>query len=418
MAFLSSTDYSSRAEELYEVFNREIDFVRTIHNAAPDYLEIFEYMDQKLGQYTITMPNYGDIKWVPVSLLRHIYKDDTPFLKRLNRFLKLAQKCGEAKALSTGEMLAYRMGDLGKIFISWVGCFILLINDEEDLNEAQTTALAIGGPSRETADPRADDAGPSQETSWGSVAYPMGEDEALILSAEGPDSSPTLVIRDANFVPLPEQELSTLSTIVIDDEEFVFMHDLEKACKICHDECLSMLATQGKIPLDDTEEGPLSHQCIPSTADLTTALPATVQIVQAVIAESEQANVTDEQFQAVQSTLVANQTPLAADVAGGGDVAAIRVEERSSIDLTTRNDDHLETVRYYCLLFLNSTMVFCAMLTLYGLAGCRGDGRMGAEDGRNKGALWAKLGVGALYRPRSCCRFCNFSCRVLHECRL
>ena len=86
-----------------------------------------------------------------------------------------------------------------------------------------------------------------------------------------------------------------------------------------------------------------------STADLTTALPATVQIVQAVIAESEQANVTDKQFQAVQSTLVANQTPLAADVARGGDVAAIRVEERLSIDLTTRNDDHLETVRYYFL---------------------------------------------------------------------
>ena len=89
--------------------------------------------------------------------------------------------------------------------------------------------------------------------------------------------------------------------------------------------------------------------CIPSTADLTSALPATVEIVQAVIAESEQASVTEEEFQEVQRRLVENQTPLPANVAGGGDAAPIRVEERSSIDLTTRNDDHLETVWYYLL---------------------------------------------------------------------
>ena len=128
MAFLSTTDYSSRAEELYEIFNREIDFVRTIENAAPDYLEIFEYMEDKLSRYTIILPDYGNIKWVPVSLLRHIYKDDTPFLKQLHRFLKVAHLCGEAKVLNTGEMLAYRMGDIGTVFLSWVGCFILLIN--------------------------------------------------------------------------------------------------------------------------------------------------------------------------------------------------------------------------------------------------------------------------------------------------
>ena len=105
-----------------------------------------------------------------------------------------------------------------------------------------------------------------------------------------------------------------------------------------------MLATQGKIPLDDSDEGTLSQHCIPLVADLTSALLDTIKTLQAVIAEAEQANVTEEEFQAVQSTLVATHTPLPADVAGGGDTDAIRVEERSSINLTRPNDDHLEMV--------------------------------------------------------------------------
>ena len=121
------------------------------------------------------------------------------------------------------------MGNRGTVFLSWVACFILLINDEENLDEARSTALTIGAPSRVTRDPPSDAAGPSQETSWGSIAYPMGQDEALLLSKKGAESLSTLSIQDSHFVPLPEQELITLSTIVIDDEEFSFMHDLEKS---------------------------------------------------------------------------------------------------------------------------------------------------------------------------------------------
>ena len=131
-------------------------------------------MNKKLALSTIVIPFYGKIKWVPISLLRHIYKQDIPFLKRLGHFLKLAQKSRDARVLSIGEMLAYNMGKLGTVFLSWVACFILLINDEENLDKVESIDLTIGGPSRETRDPPSDVAKPSQEATWGSFAYPMG----------------------------------------------------------------------------------------------------------------------------------------------------------------------------------------------------------------------------------------------------
>ena len=92
-------------------------------------------MNKKLSPFTIIIPFYGNIKWVPINLLRHINRNDTAFLKRLHRFLKVAQSCGEARVLSTSEILAYNMGNLGTVFLSWVARFILLINDEENLDE-------------------------------------------------------------------------------------------------------------------------------------------------------------------------------------------------------------------------------------------------------------------------------------------
>ena len=183
-SFLATTEHRARADELFAMFNRKIDFVKTLTLAAADYVDVMDYMMTSLDEFTIIIPECGDVKWVPVDLLRHIYKQDTAFLKHLHRFMKVAHQCGEAKLLGTQQMLAYQKGNLGKTFLLWVASFILLINKDEDAPEVESLALTIGGPARDSREPAIDAAGPSQETTWGITAYPHGQEQALIASAE------------------------------------------------------------------------------------------------------------------------------------------------------------------------------------------------------------------------------------------
>ncbi|MCO5615157.1 hypothetical protein L7F22_069446 [Adiantum nelumboides] len=74
------------------------------------------------------------------------------------------------------------------------------------------------------------------------LEYPTGVEGALAASSSSAheeliDVQEHEAVADA----IPEVEISRFASIVIDDEEFVFLHDIEKACSLRMDECLSLL---------------------------------------------------------------------------------------------------------------------------------------------------------------------------------
>ncbi|MCO5595091.1 hypothetical protein L7F22_049129 [Adiantum nelumboides] len=76
------------------------------------------------------------------------------------------------------------------------------------------------------------------------LEYPTGVEGALAASSSSAheeliDVQEHEAVADA----IPEVEISRFASIVIDDEEFVFLHDIEKACSLRMDECLSLLKT-------------------------------------------------------------------------------------------------------------------------------------------------------------------------------
>ena len=113
---------------------------------------------------------------------------------------------------------------------------------------------------------------------------------------------------------------------------------------------------------------------------------------------------------------MAGQVPVPNDVAGGGDTEPIRVEERSTIDLSKPNDDHLETVIILSQdLHVQSLKIFGTTLTVSGFAECCGDGRLGTKDEQDKGGIWPQCGTCPLPGQTTPSRFCDFSYGVLPQ---
>ena len=54
-SFLSTTEHRARAEELFAMFNRKIDFVKTLTLATADYINVMDYMMASLDEFTITI---------------------------------------------------------------------------------------------------------------------------------------------------------------------------------------------------------------------------------------------------------------------------------------------------------------------------------------------------------------------------
>lgn len=135
---------------------------------------------------------------------------------------------------------------------------------------------------------------------------------------------------------LPEIELNVLSTIVIDDEEYIFLHDLEKVASLRMDEILGMICTyiDGGV---NTNVDPYLKKIILPLGDTIAEMVALVKDM--VVDPAEQANVPEEQYKSTQERLEANKaTPLSALEDHSN------VPKKSSIDLfaTTLEQEDIE----------------------------------------------------------------------------
>ena len=165
-----------------------------------------------------------------MELLKYIHNNhDRPYIQHLERFIEICVPAGAYCTYSKQEVKKVRKGNVGTSFLSWMATFSFLLLDEESDEEVEMPALQLEGYMRDDKDVKVlktlADAEAELTTKWylegakSTAEEPSGVEEV----AEG-TSSPN---KDDIGV-LPEIELNLLSTIVIDNEEFVFVHDLEK----------------------------------------------------------------------------------------------------------------------------------------------------------------------------------------------
>ncbi|MCO5580643.1 hypothetical protein L7F22_034513 [Adiantum nelumboides] len=73
------------------------------------------------------------------------------------------------------------------------------------------------------------------------LEYPLGLDSAIVPYVAPKEQLVDMAPEQATSEAIPEVEISRFSTVVVDGEEYIFLHDLEKATNLRMDECLSLL---------------------------------------------------------------------------------------------------------------------------------------------------------------------------------
>ena len=64
-----------------------------------------------------------------------------------------------------------------------------------------------------------------------------------MLDAAGALGSLALVLEgEPGDEAIPKIEINRLSSIIVEGKEYIYLHDLEKAGKLCMDGCLSMIS--------------------------------------------------------------------------------------------------------------------------------------------------------------------------------
>ena len=141
-----------------------------------------------------------------------------------------------------------------------------------------------------------------------------------------PDVKPTT---DA----IPKVEVDRLSTIIVDKEPFVFLHDLEKAASLRMDECLNMICIKGEFPLE-TQSTHLDTMLLP----LRDSVLDTVKLINEEIELAKQKDVPKDSLKATQAELVAQRTPLPQPTTHASELSTIVYEQGSSINIHATDD--------------------------------------------------------------------------------
>ncbi|MCO5552530.1 hypothetical protein L7F22_006042 [Adiantum nelumboides] len=96
------------------------------------------------------------------------------------------------------------------------------------------------------------------------LEYPHGLESAIVPYVGPKEQLVDMPPEQATSEAIPEVEISQFSSVVVDRDEFIFLHDLEKATKLRMDECLSLLKVRGEFPLDTTpcQSSSQSLQCL------------------------------------------------------------------------------------------------------------------------------------------------------------
>ena len=209
--------------------------------------------------------------------------------------------------------------------------FIFHANEEKADDEVELPHLHIGGVVREVEDTALEPIDKKKEEKLLLLEYLQGL-EGELQKTDKEEVGPSFVPHDDDVESdnaIPEVEINNLGTIVIFGEEYVFLHDLEKALELRMDECLALFCTKTEFPLNNSDD----HLAV-TLLPLGDSVQTIVALGNECTEQSEQANVNEAEFLKVQEALLlAEQTPISADVTGVVDYPLVVEEEKSLVNL-------------------------------------------------------------------------------------
>jgi hypothetical protein len=143
-------------------------------------------------------------------------------------------------------------GDVGCSFITWFACFIHILasSDDDKLPEVSVENLQVGPHVGTVKDPEVEQRDAELENAIARTTHCAlleGDNKEQEMCPANCGSSPT-----SPHPELLELEIQKLSSIVVNNDEFLFLWDLKKLFGLRLDECLDVIATKSKLNIDDS----------------------------------------------------------------------------------------------------------------------------------------------------------------------
>lgn len=233
IAQLGKLELHHRVDEIVPMFEGAIDVHATIHLHADAFTDVIEYMDQHISMYSIMFEGDEGL-WVPVDLIKYIFREDKNFRFRLSRFLKsLTEK--DYRNEEEDLLLDLQMGNIGTSFMSWDMVLVLLLQEGVAKESGKGKERGKAKEMEQVQEAHAEEENVTEQ--WeASMAL-------MALQENVPEEVPDLLLEgDEVLEEVPDLVVMSLHPIIIDGKEFLFLDDIAKTLGFREDEALSIIA--------------------------------------------------------------------------------------------------------------------------------------------------------------------------------
>ena len=205
-----------------------------LHNK--EFEDLLAYMEQVVVQYVVELLG-SNLRWIPLDFIKHIYKHDKSFRFKLNRFLKgLTNKHHRCEDDQTVYEL--NAGNVGNSFLSWDMTLCLFLHEGKDKAKNKEKVVDKSVALIKEAPTLAKNEEVLLEVAEASMALLLLQQNHV----EENDKSDQELEADEIVDAIPELDVTTLSPIIMDSKEFLFLDDISKSLGLREDEALIILS--------------------------------------------------------------------------------------------------------------------------------------------------------------------------------
>ncbi|MCO5546947.1 hypothetical protein L7F22_000386 [Adiantum nelumboides] len=295
-AFLQTTEWQDR-DDLHNFFTQFLDVNTTIHQNIQSFQPILEFFEIYINKYAVPIVGQEEL-WIPCQ-----YIEDSCLIKK----------------------------KVGTQFLSCLATFVFLLTVESERSKVSLPYLRIGGVIKDTKESTTSPWDASKKGNILVLTYPGGVmvDAAKSMGDKGAEASFKPVADASEETLTPEVFFEHLSPIVINGEEYLFLHDLEKTFDIHMDECLSILSAIIESFAIDPSSNPLDRSLLP----LGESVVDTVELAMVAVIDAPHSSVLEDEFLATRTLLGAQHTPMPVHM---DELESVAMAPNSSISLDSK----------------------------------------------------------------------------------
>lgn len=234
----------NRLADFTPIFDFSIDLNATALFHAEDFKEFTEYMDTFMEPCSVLFEE-SSTKWVPLDFLKYTYRHDKNYRFRAARIIKgLTNR--DLKVADEDTVEELNMGDIGTQFLSWEMILVCMILEgvEKGKSAKKESKHAMGPAILVTEMDVPEEALTEQEEA--SMAL-------ILMQGDQPEEEDVRLLEGEEVIEeVPELQMIHLHPIIIDDQKYLFLHDISKTLGLREDEALSVLKMHSTMVDPDT----------------------------------------------------------------------------------------------------------------------------------------------------------------------